>query len=135
MYHSKKLIITLSNTLQLGKLSQCNHLTLHVLYQPPSSCKSKFTEEFNTLAEDAALSPHENNILGDINIHIDSHNLWAQKFTSFWSDLDFVKISCSVKCLKIRKLAKINKSEFISDIADSELIKTPHRTDSLSSCQ
>ena len=36
-------------------------------------------------------------------------------------------ISCRVKCLKIRKLSKINKTEFMSDIADSELIQAPYQ--------
>ena len=39
------------------------------------------------------------------------------------------------KVLKIRKLSKINKTEFMSDIADSELIQGPYKTASLLSHQ
>ena len=46
-----------------------------------------------------------------------------------------VKNSCRVKCLKIRKLGKINKTEFMSDIANSELLQAPYKTASLLSHQ
>ena len=46
-----------------------------------------------------------------------------------------VKNSCRVKRLKIRKFRKINKTEFMSDIANSELIQTPYKTASLLSHQ
>ena len=46
-----------------------------------------------------------------------------------------VKNSCRVNRLKIRKLGKINKTEFMSDIANSELIQAPYKTASLLSHQ
>ena len=46
-----------------------------------------------------------------------------------------VKNSCRVKRIKIRKLGKINKTEFMSDIANSELIQAPYKTASLLSHQ
>ena len=42
-----------------------------------------------------------------------------------------VKNSCRVKCSKIRKLCMIKKTEFMSDIANSELIQAPYKTVSL----
>ena len=51
-------------------------------------------------------------------------------FTTF-----LVKNSCSVKLLKIRKLGKINKTEFLSDIANSEPTQAPYRKASLLSHQ
>ena len=53
----------------------------------------------------------------------------------FFTTTFLVKNSCRVKCLKIRKLGKINKTEFMSDIANSELIKAPYKTASLLSHQ
>ena len=41
----------------------------------------------------------------------------------FFTTTLLVKNSCRVKLLKIRKLSKINKTEFMSDIANSELIQ------------
>ena len=122
--------------------------------------------------EVAALSPHENIILGDVNIQLDSQNCWTDNFNTVLSDFDFiqhvstpthmqghildvlctsksltslvhhyvkdgisdhlavfyttafpVKNSFRVKRLKIRKLSKINKTEFMSDIANSGLIQ------------
>ena len=126
--------------------------------------------------EAAALSPHENIILGDVNIQLDSQNCLTDNFNTVLSDFDFiqhvsmpmhtqghildvlctskaltssvhhyvkdgisdhlavfftttfpVKNSCRVKHLKIRKLSKINKTEFMSDIANSELIQAPYK--------
>ena len=134
--------------------------------------------------EAAALSLHENIILGDVNIHLDSQNCWTDNLNTVMSDFDFiqhvstpthisrhildilcpsksltpsvchyvkdgildhlgvfftttfpVKNSCRVKHSKIRKLVKINKCEFISDIADSEPIQAPYKTASLLSHQ
>ena len=134
--------------------------------------------------EAAALSPHENIILGDVNIQLDSQNCWTDKFNTVLFDFAFiqhvsaptyiqghildvlctrksltssvhhyakdgisdhlavfftttfpVKNSCRVKCLKIRKLAKIKKTEFMSDIANSHLIQAPYKTASLLSHQ
>ena len=122
--------------------------------------------------EAAALSPHENIILGDVNIQLDSQNCWTDNFNTVLLDFDFiqhvstpthiqghildvlctsksltssvhhyvkdgisdhmavfftttfpVKNSCRVKCLKIRKLCKINKTEFLSDILRNILDK------------
>ena len=39
----------------------------------------------------ATLLPHEIIILGDVNIHMDSQNLWAQNFMSILSDFDFIQ--------------------------------------------
>ena len=134
--------------------------------------------------EAAALSPHENIILGDVNIQLDSQNCWTDNFNTVLSDFDFiqhvstpmhiqghiidvlctsksltssvhlyvkdgisdhlavfftttfpVKNSCRVKRLKIRKLSKINKTEFMFDNANSELIQAPYKTASLLSHQ
>ena len=41
--------------------------------------------------EVAALSPQENIILGDVNIHIDSQNCWTDNFNSVLSDFDFIQ--------------------------------------------
>ena len=130
--------------------------------------------------EATALSAHENIIMGDVNIQLDSQNCWTDNFNIVLSDFDFiqhvstpthiqghildvlctnkslissihhyvkdgisdhlavfftttfpVKNSCRVKRLKIRKLGKINKTEFMSDIANYELIQAPHKTASL----
>ena len=40
--------------------------------------------------EEAALSPYEN-MLGDVNIHIDSHKLSAKYFISVLLDFDFIQ--------------------------------------------
>ena len=39
-----------------------------------------------------------------------------------------VRNSCRVKCPKVKKLVKINICEFISDIANSELIQAAYKT-------
>ena len=163
---------------------QSGQLLVHVIYRPPRTSKSKFIEEFNSFMEAAALSPLENIILGDVNIHLDSQNCWTDNFNTVLSDFDFiqhvstpthiqghildvlctsksltssvchdatdgisdhlavfitttfpVKNSCRLKRSKIRKLGKINKSEFISDIANSDLIQAPYKTTSLLSHQ
>ena len=151
-------------TIQLSD-RQSSQLLVHVIYRPPSTSKSRFIEEFNSFMEAAALSPHENIILGDVNIQLDSQNCWTENFNTVLLDFDFiqhvstpthiqghildvlctsksltssvhhhvkdgisdhlavfftttfpVKNSCRVKRLKIRKLRKINKTEFMSDI-------------------
>ena len=159
------------------KLSrQSSQLIVHVIYRPPSTSKCKFIEEFNSFMEAAAFSPHENIILGDVNIHIDSQNCWfcqivilsnmcqhlhtykdislmctRKSLTSsvchyvkdgisdhlavFFTTTYLVKNSCTVNGSKIRKLGKINKCAFISDIANSELIQAPYKTASLLSHQ
>ena len=163
---------------------QSSQLLVHVIYRPPSTSKSRFIEEFNSFMEAAALSPHENIILGDVNIQLDSQNCWTDNFNTVLLDFDFiqhvstpthiqghildvlctsksltssvhhyvkdgisdhlavfftttfpVKNSCRVKRLKIRKLHKINKTEFMSDIVNSELIQAPYKTASLLSHQ
>ena len=163
---------------------QSSQLLVHVIYRPPSTSKSRFIEEFNSFMEAAALSPHENIILGDVNIQLDSQNCWTENFNTVLLDFDFiqhvstpthiqghildvlctsksltssvhhhvkdgisdhlavfftttfpVKNSCRVKRLKIRKLRKINKTEFMSDIENSELIQAPYKTASLLSHQ
>ena len=132
--------------------------------------------------EAAALSPHENIILGDVNIQLDSQNCWTDNFNTVLSDFDFiqhvstpthiqghildvlytskslissvyhyvkdgisdhlavfftttfpVKNSCRIKCLKIRKLGKINKTKSMSDSANSELIQTTESSKCLKS--
>ena len=155
---------------------QSSQLMIHTIYRPPSTSKRKFIEEFNCFMELAALSPHENIILGDVNIQLDSQNCWNDNFNTILMDFDFiqhvttpthiqghildvlctckcltssghhyvkdsisdhrvfftttfpVKNSCIVKRLKIRKLGKINKTKFMSDIVNSELIQAPYRT-------
>ena len=163
---------------------QSSQLLVHVIYRPPSTSKSRFIEEFNSFMEAAALSPHENIILGDVNIQLDSQNCWTENFNTVLLDFDFiqhvstpthiqghildvlctsksltssvhhhvkdgisdhlavfftttfpVKNSCRVKRLKIRKLRKINKTEFMSDIVNSELIQAPYKRASLLSHQ
>ena len=54
------------------KLSECqsSQLLVHVIYRPPSTSEIKFIEEFNSFMEAAALSPHENIILGNVNFFI-----------------------------------------------------------------
>ena len=167
---------TLLNTL-LSNCQQSSQLPIHVIYRPLSTSKSKFIEEFTCFMEAAALSPHENIILGDVNIQLDSQNCWTDNFNTVLSDFDFVQHvsmpthiqghildvlctsksltssvhhyvkdcisdtlavffttpfpvinSCRVKCLKIRKLSKIKKTEFMSDFANSELIQAPYKT-------
>ena len=129
---------------------------------------------FCLYVEVAALSPHENIILGDVNINTDSQNCWTDNFNPVLSDFDFIqhvsmpthihghildvlytseslcssvchyvkdgisehmavffttslaRNSCRVKCSKVRKLGKINNCEFISDIANSELVQAPY---------
>ena len=51
---------------------QSSQLLVHIIYQPLNTSKIKFIEEFNCLMEAAALSPHENIVLGDVNIKLDS---------------------------------------------------------------
>ena len=163
---------------------QSSQLLVHVIYRPPSTSKSRFIEEFNSFMEAAALSPHENIILGDVNIQLDSQNCWTENFNTVLLDFDFiqhvstpthiqghildvlctsksltssvhhhvkdgisdhlavfftttfpVKNSCRVKRLKIRKLRTINKTEFMFDIVNSELIQAPYKTASLLSHQ
>ena len=53
----------------------------------------------------------------------------------FFTTTSPVKNSCRVKRLKIRKHSKINKTEFMSDIANSELIQVPYKTATLLSHQ
>ena len=53
---------------------QSSQLLVHVIYRPPNTSESKFIEEFNCFMEATALSPHENIILGDVNILLDSQN-------------------------------------------------------------
>lgn len=48
-----------------------DYVRLAVVYRPPSSSKSKFTEDFTTYLENHALSSGKLLILGDFNIHIE----------------------------------------------------------------
>ena len=41
--------------------------------------------------EAAALSPHENIILGDVNIQLDSQNCWTENFNTVLFDFDFIQ--------------------------------------------
>ena len=41
--------------------------------------------------EAAALSPHENIILGDVNIQLDSQNCWTENFNTVLLDFDFIQ--------------------------------------------
>ena len=59
----------------------------------------------------------------------------SDRLAVFFTTTFLVKNSCRVKCLKIRKLGKINITEFMSDIANSELIQAPYKTASLLSHQ
>ena len=68
---------------------QLSQLLVHVIYRPPSTSKSKFIEEFNCFMESADLSPHENIILGDVNIQLDSQNCWTDNFNTILTDFDF----------------------------------------------
>ena len=70
---------------------QSSQLLVHVIYWPSSTSKSKFIEEFNCFMEAAALSPHENIILVDINIQLDSQNCWTDNFNTVLSDFDFIQ--------------------------------------------
>ena len=75
------------------KLSESlsSQLIVQVIYQPPSTSTCKFIEEFNSFMDVAALSPHKNIILGDVNIHIDSQNCWTNNFNSVLTDFDFIQ--------------------------------------------
>ena len=70
---------------------QSRQLLVHVIYRPPSTGKSRFIEEFNSFMEAAALSPHENIILGDVNIQLDSQNGWTDNFNTVLLDFDFIQ--------------------------------------------
>ena len=70
---------------------QSSQLLVHVIYRPPSTSKSRFIEEFNSFMEAAALSPHENIILGDVNIQLDSQNCWTDNFNTVLLDFDFIQ--------------------------------------------
>ena len=70
---------------------QSGQLLVHVIYRPPSTSKSRFIEEFNSFMEAAALSPHENIILGDVNIQLDSQNCWTDNFNTVLLDFDFIQ--------------------------------------------
>ena len=41
--------------------------------------------------EAAALSPHENIILGDVNVQLDSQNCWTDNFNTVLLDFDFIQ--------------------------------------------
>ena len=41
--------------------------------------------------EAAALSPHENIILGDVNIQLSSQNCWTDNFNTVLSEFDFIQ--------------------------------------------
>ena len=41
--------------------------------------------------EAAALSPHENIILRDVNIHLVNQNCWTDNFNTVLSDFDFIQ--------------------------------------------
>ena len=41
--------------------------------------------------EAAALSPHKNIILGDVNIQLDSQNCWTENFNTVLLDFDFIQ--------------------------------------------
>ena len=70
---------------------QSSQLLIHVIYRPPSTSKSKFIEKFTCFMEAAALSPHENIILGDVNIQLDSQNCWTDNFNTVLLDFDFIQ--------------------------------------------
>ena len=70
---------------------QSSQLLIHIIYRPPSTSKSKFIEEFTCFMEAAALSPHENIILGDVKIQLDSQNCWTDNFNTVLSDFDFIQ--------------------------------------------
>ena len=70
---------------------QSRQLLVHVIYRPPSISKSKLIEEFNCSMEAAALSSHENIILGDVNIHLDSQNCWTDNFNTLLSYFDLIQ--------------------------------------------
>ena len=106
---------------------QSSQLLAHVIYQPPSTSKSKFIEEFYCFMEATALSPHENIILGDVNIHLDSQNCWTDNFNTVLSDFDIIQhvstpkhiqghildVLCTSKCLT--SLVHQNVKDGISD--------------------
>ena len=70
---------------------QSSQLLVHIIYRPPNTSKSKFIEEFTCFMEVAALSPHENIVLGDVNIQLDSQNCWTDNFNTVLSDFDFIQ--------------------------------------------
>ena len=70
---------------------QSSQLLVHVIYWPPSTSKSKFIEEFTCFMEVAALWPHKNIILRDVNIHLDSQNCWTDNFNTVLWDFDFIQ--------------------------------------------
>ena len=86
------------NSLTLLNISLINYqrvsqrqLIVHVIHRPPNTSKCKFIEELNSYMEPTALSPYENIILEDVNIHVDSPNCWAINFNSVLSDFDFIQ--------------------------------------------
>ena len=76
------------NTLSSNCQSQ---LLVHIIYRPPNASKSKFIEEFTCFMEAAALSPHENIVLGDVNVQLDSQNCWTDNFNTGLSDFHFIQ--------------------------------------------
>ena len=70
---------------------QSSQLLKQVIYRPLSTNKSKFIEDFTCFMQAAALSPHENIILGDVDIQLDSENCWTDNFKTVLSDFDFIQ--------------------------------------------
>ena len=70
---------------------QSSQLLVHIIYRPLNTSKSKLIEEFTCFMEAAALSPHQNIVLGDANIQLDSQNCWTDNFNTVLLDFDFIK--------------------------------------------
>ena len=50
-------------------------IIFHTVYRPPNVSKAKFTEDFSSFVEGAALSCCvKNNVLGDLNLHLDKQD-------------------------------------------------------------
>ena len=70
---------------------QSSQLLVHIIYRPPNTSKSKVIEEFTCFMEAAALSPHENIVMGDVSIQLDNQNCWTDNFNIVLSDFDFIQ--------------------------------------------
>ena len=62
------------------------------MYRPPNVSIAKFTEDFSSFVEAAALSCSENIILGDLNFRLDKQDGWSQKFNHSLCQYNFTQI-------------------------------------------
>ena len=139
--------------------SESSQFLVHVIYRPPSTSKCKFISwdmsisiltvetavliistqfqsDFDFIQHVSTPTPIYGHILDLLCTSKSLNSSVCHYVKDGVSDLAVfftypVRNSCTIKCSEVRKISKINKCEFISDIDNSELVQAPYKTASL----